>query len=273
MAMSDEERIKLFRAELNKAQHVLVLTGAGVSAESGVPTFRGSGPIWRGMHWEQIAQNLSHPDGWARDPVEVWAFNNYRRRLIAQAAPNPGHLALVELESRLKQQGKRFHLFTQNIDGLHERAGSRSITRLHGSLWRLRCSTCGKTVKNHDVPITPAFEGADDPSPEASREDISRDDLPKCDDDGGLMRPDVVWFGESLAEADLQAVQEHVTGCDLAMIVGTAASVYPAAAIGPSAKQLGATLVEVNPQASAISELADLIFRRPAGEILPKMLE
>lgn len=190
---------------LKSAAKVAVLTGAGVSAESGIPTFRSNGGYWQQHRFEDLAT----PQAFARDPKFVWTWYEERRRAIAQAKPNAGHLALVELE----KQKPDFTLITQNIDGLHDLAGSKNLIKLHGDIWTLRCLKCGK-----------------------ERIDRSRlDDLPPYCECGGMLRPGVVWFGEPLPERALEKANAAVREADVLIVAGTSAQVYPAAGLIPLA--------------------------------------
>lgn len=230
------------RALLAAAREILVLTGAGISAESGVPTFRGAGGLWR----EHRPEDLATPEAFARDPDLVWEWYEWRRARVAAAAPNPGHHALVRLEG----SGRPFTLVTQNVDGLHERAGSRDVVRLHGSLWTVRCTRCGAERDDRRVPL-----------PERP---------PRCAC-GGLERPGVVWFGEPLPAEALERAIAAAGSCDVLLVVGTSAVVWPAAGLVPHAFAAGARVVEVNPEPSAISGQV-LALRGPAGAVLPEIV-
>ncbi|WP_437327434.1 SIR2 family NAD-dependent protein deacylase [Sorangium sp. So ce381] len=265
--MSETSRER-FQSTLCRARKIAVLTGAGVSAESGIPTFRGAGGLWRRYE----ATSLASPEAWQRDPGLVWEFYNHRRERALGCAPNPGHHALAQLEARWREAGRVFTLITQNIDGLHEQAGSRSPVRLHGSLWQVRCLSCGSVTENRDVPITPAFAGSGSPDPEAPARRFTAAELPRCRC-GGVLRPHVVWFGEALQESDLSAAAAGVEGCDLLLVVGTSAVVYPAAGFVPMAKRHGALIAEVNVEPSAISGLCDVVFTGGSGAILPSLLD
>jgi NAD-dependent deacetylase len=227
--------LEAIRQLLRAAADVAVLTGAGISAESGIPTFRGAGGLWRNFR----AEDLATPSAFQKDPELVWEWYRWRRELIAQAQPNPGHLALVALENRVP----RFTLITQNVDGLHERAGSRNVLRLHGSIWEERCFQCGREAKG------------------------------KCTECGGITRPGVVWFGEGLDPKIWDAAEKAVTTADVVLVIGTSAAVYPAASLAPLAKQSGAKIIEVNPDETPISSEVDYSLRGPAGIILPRLIE
>jgi NAD-dependent deacetylase len=236
-------------ALLAASNSVCVLTGAGISRESGVPTFRGEDGLWR----KYRAEDLATPEAFARDPMLVWEWYGWRRELISRAEPNAAHVALVEIEARLAARTSgHFTLITQNVDGLHELAGSRNVVRLHGSIWHLRCSRCGEGSGHEDrrVPL--------DPFP------------PRCERAGcnALLRPAVVWFGESLPAAEWQWATLAAAHSDLFLVVGTSALVYPAASLPWAAKQAGARLVEINPDPTPLSDLADCVLRGPAAEVL-----
>ncbi len=231
---------------LKKAERVCVLTGAGVSAESGVPTFRASDGLWEGYRIEDVAS----PFGFKRDPKLVWNFYNLRRANVQTVKPNPGHHALVDLE---KRWGDRFTLVTQNVDGLHRVAGTKRLIEIHGSLYRTRCTECHEVV---DQGLTPLPE------------------LPECAC-GGMLRPDIVWFHEALPEEIWEAAQAAAHHCDVLLVVGTSAVVHPAASLVPIAKHSprGATVIELNLARTEASELADIGLYGPSGQIMPKLVE
>ena len=225
------------------ASGVTVLTGAGVSAESGIPTFRGAGGLWRNFR----ATDLATPAAFARDPKLVWEWYDWRRGLVAAAEPNPAHRALAAWQDRFP----RFTLITQNVDGLHERAGSRDVLRLHGSLWRTRCTNCGVEAENHEVPLAK---------------------IPPHCACGGLLRPAIVWFGEGLDEAVWHNAEQAARNAQVFLVAGTSAVVYPAASLVPLAKRAGAAVIEINAEETPATELADDSIRGSAGEILPQLL-
>ena len=227
-----------------RSARTVALTGAGVSAESGVPTFRGAGGLWKGFRAEELAT----PRAMERDPSRVWEWYAWRREVIAGCEPNAAHRALAGLEETL---GDSFHLVTQNVDGLHRRAGSRAMTELHGCLWRVRCTRDGTTTEDLRVPL-----------PELP---------PRCGC-GALLRPDVVWFGEALDEEDLSRAFEVTRSAELFLSIGTSAVVHPAAALPALAHEAGAYLIEVNPEETPISAIAHERHRGPAAEVLPRLL-
>ena len=242
----DERDLARAAELLAQAARVAVLTGAGVSAESGVPTFRGAGGLWEGHRVEDVAT----PEAFARDPALVWRFYNARRAKLWTVRPNDGHAALARMEQRWGPDN--FAVCTQNIDGLHRAAGSRTVHELHGNLARVRCTGCRRV---EDRP------GVDLP------------ELPRCGACGELLRPDIVWFHEMLP-ADVWRDAGRAAGlCECFLVVGTTAVVYPAAGLIDLARQRGAAVIEVNPEATAASNQADVSLRGKSGEILPLLLE
>lgn len=232
------------REWIREARAVAVLTGAGISAESGVPTFRGPGGLWRQRRPEQLAT----PEAFARDPRLIWEWYDWRRGRLAEAQPNAGHRALAALEGT-KQ---RFTLVTQNVDGLHDRAGSRNVIEIHGDLWTLRCTACRRERRDERIPL-----------PELP---------PRCEC-GALMRPGVVWFGEPLPAEPWERAQRAAREADLLLVVGTSAVVYPAAGLVPLAKACGARVIECNMEETPFSAELDKSFRGAAGELLPQLIE
>jgi len=230
------------RKWLAQASSVAVLTGAGISAESGVPTFRGAGGLWKDYKPEELATL----DAFARDPRLVWEWYDSRRQIIAKAQPNPAHRALVEIEKRKP----RFTLITQNVDGLHDLAGSGKILKLHGDIWRMLCTSCGANFPNRRVPLPKV--------------------PPHCAC-GGMARPGVVWFGEPLPEGMMKEAEHAVAAAQVFLVIGTSAVVYPAAGLIPFAKQAGAKVIEINLEATAWSAAADCALHGPAGDWLPQL--
>ncbi|GMQ90268.1 MAG: NAD-dependent deacylase [Gammaproteobacteria bacterium] len=229
---------------LTESQRVAVLTGAGISAESGIPVFRGAGGLWQQHRPEELAT----PEAFARDPRLVWEWYDWRRTRVAAAEPNPGHRALAQLERHVPE----LTLITQNVDGLHERAGSRRILRLHGDLWTLQCTGCGRQDRNTDVPLN---------------------ELPPRCRCGALLRPGVVWFGEALPVEVLQQASTAAETAQVFLVVGTSALVQPAASLPFTARAHGAHVVEINPEKTTLSRYADVSFLARAGEFLPRLLQ
>jgi len=215
---------------------VVVLTGAGISAESGIPTFRGEGGLWKNFKPEELAT----PQAFAKNPKLVWEWYDWRRQLIAKAKPNKAHMLLAEMEKKMN-----ITVITQNVDGLHQRAGSKKVIELHGNIWRVKCTACSAEYELYETPL-----------PEIP---------PKCKYCGGLLRPAVVWFGEPLPEDVLSKAFELTKECDLFLVIGTSGLVYPAGYLPFLAKQHKAKVVEINPERTPISEIADISIREKAS--------
>ena len=226
-----------------RGRGVVALTGAGMSAESGVPTFRGQSGFWE----DGSVEDLATAAGFARDPRRVWDWYDARRIQISRCAPNAGHLALA----RYGEMHPEMRLVTQNVDGLHAAAGSGRVIALHGDLFRVRCTRDGLSREDRRVPL-----------PEIP---------PRCDC-GALLRPDVVWFGELLPEGAMGEATEAARRCELFLSIGTSAVVYPAAALPEVAKRRGAYLVEINIEETPLSPAADEVILAPAAEALPDLL-
>jgi len=269
------KELSLAKKLLKGAKTICVLTGAGISAESGLKTFREAGGLWEDHPVEKVAT----PQGFAQDPKLVWRFYNARRKSADVAAPNPAHLALSRLELAKRRRSKQkalpgletghgngngngngasharataaFTLLTQNIDGLHQQAGSVNVVELHGSIWKVRCTECGTITSDHpiELPI-----------------------LPKCESCEGLLRPDVVWFGENLDAQVLKQAEAATLACDLFLVVGTSAIVQPAASYPFIASQRNVPVIEVNKEHTPVSAIAAVSLHGKAGEILPKLV-
>ena len=244
-ARTQSDVIEEVRERLRSARSVFVLTGAGVSAESGVPTFRGGGDtaVWKGMPFYEIssAGMVEH------DLPEVWAWFDYRLGILKDLRPNPAHETIARWQSRFAQ----FTLATQNIDGLHAAAGSRKVLELHGNVWTARCTGCGfrEDLRKLDAQVRP----------------------PVCADCGRLMRPDVVLFGEMLPYGVFELASRRAAESKVCLVVGTSALVYPAAHLPEVAKLAGAYLIEVNPERTQLSPSCDAVLEGRAGEVLPRL--
>jgi len=225
---------------VREARRPVVLTGAGVSAESGVPTFRGPDGLWK----RHRPEDLATPEAFARDPALVWEWYNWRRQRIAPARPNPAHRWIAAYE----RANPEFLLITQNVDGLHRLAGSRRLVEVHGDLWMVRCTCCGREDEDRRVPL---------PVP------------PRCPECNGMLRPGVVWFGEPLPAEALSRSAEAVRKADLLLVVGTSAVVQPVASFPLLAR--GAVVVEINPAATPLTPFVDLSIRSAAGALLQRI--
>jgi len=240
--MSDEH-INEARELVRESAQIVALTGAGISAESGVPTFRGAGGLW-GNH---RAEDLATPEAFERDPRLIWEWYDWRRGLIAKAEPNEGHRALARLEAA---KGG-FRIATQNVDGLHQRAGTQRVLELHGSIWTLRCIACGEESIDDrcPLPILP----------------------PRCPC-RGMLRPGVVWFGEALPAETLEAALRHAADCDVMLVIGTSALVQPAIGIAHAALTAGRPVIEININDTPFTAHATIALRGKSGELLAKLL-
>jgi NAD-dependent deacetylase len=220
---------------------VAVLTGAGISAESGVPTFRGKDGLWR----QYKAETLATPEAFERDPKLVWEWYDWRRGLIAPVEPNAGHRVIAGWESLFGEMA----VITQNVDGLHAKAGSQNVVELHGNIWKLRCTREGTVgeVRDNPLPHIP----------------------PVCPNCGSFLRPHIVWFGESLDPVVLGRAYELSESCQVMFVIGTSAVVHPAASLPYAAARAGAKIIEVNLEPTSLTPQADFFFPGKAGEILP----
>ncbi|XP_042321642.1 NAD-dependent protein deacylase sirtuin-5, mitochondrial [Sceloporus undulatus] len=257
-----------FREVFAKAKHIAIITGAGVSAESGVPTFRGAGGYWR--KWQ--AQELATPEAFARNPSRVWEFYHYRRELMFTKHPNPAHIAIAECEARLSKQGRSVVVITQNIDELHRKAGTKHLLEIHGSLFKTRCTSCGNVTANHKSPICSALAGKGAPDRDAEDTRIPVEELPRCEECSGLLRPHVVWFGETLDSDILTEVEKELEICDLCLVVGTSSIVYPAAMFAPQVSARGVPVAEFNMQSTPATDRFRFHFPGPCGTTLPPAL-
>lgn len=227
--------------KLRESEKIIFVTGAGISQESGIPTFRGKDGMWR----KYDPMKLATIDAFYENPKLVWEWYEERRKNILAAKPNAGHHAIADLEKK-----RQVHVLTQNIDGLHQRAGSKSVYELHGSIITIKCTSC-------------------DFKDEISSSFSELPPLCKC---GNMLRPDVVWFGESLPQDVWQAAIAHASSCDTMIVVGTSLAVSPANLLPVYAKQNGAMVVEINPEDTTMSESMDLSIRASAAKTLPELV-
>uniref|UniRef100_A0A2K6DPB4 NAD-dependent protein deacylase sirtuin-5, mitochondrial n=1 Tax=Macaca nemestrina TaxID=9545 RepID=A0A2K6DPB4_MACNE len=251
-----------FRKCFAKAKHIVIISGAGVSAESGVLTFRGAGGYWR--KWQ--AQDLATPLAFAHNPSRVWEFYHYRREVMGSKEPN--------CETRLGKQGRRVVVITQNIDELHCKAGTKNLLEIHGSLFKTLCTSCGVVAENYKSPICPALSGKGAPEPGTQDASIPVEKLPRCEEAGcgGLLRPHVVWFGENLDPAILEEVDKELGRCDLCLVVGTSSVVYPAAMFAPQVAARGVPVAEFNTETTPATNRFRFHFQGPCGTTLPEAL-
>lgn len=232
-----------FIEKLKNSKRLVFFTGAGISAESGIPTFRGKDGIWNKFKPEELANF----NAFIRNPQMVWEWYNHRKRIIQESKPNAAHTTIAEIQNYFED----VTVVTQNIDNLHRRAGSKKIFELHGNIERNFCVDC-KKFHNEELDFNSG--------------------VPKCEC-GGLIRPDVVWFGEYLPEDQFNGGEKAALNCDLFFVVGTSAVVYPAAGLVYSAKHSGAAIVEINLEETEITTQVDYSFFGKAGEVLPKIFE
>lgn len=265
---SSGTELEEFSSVLSKAKKITVLTGAGISAESGIPTFRGAGGLWR--TWS--AMELATPEAFTADPSLVWEFYHYRRCVVASSTPNIGHYALAMLQQRCENEERHFTIITQNIDGLHWKAGSKDVVELHGSLWKTQCCRCDDVQENYDKPICPALDGKGAPDPHMKNVQIPVAELPHCRKCNGLLRPHVVWFGECLDPNVLDRAENALIKCDLLLVVGTSAVVQPAAGFAPIVQGGGGVVAEFNIEDTPISRSCRFKFHGPSTKTLPQAL-
>ena len=260
-----------FREVLLNAKSVLILTGSGISAESGIPTFRGAGGFWR----KYQAQHLATPEAFAANPSLVWEFYEYRRRVASEAKPNKAHQAIAAFQERAKKEGKTVTIVTQNIDELHQRAGAKDVLELHGSLYKTCCTVCREVAINKKIPICPALEGKGSPDPNIMVSDIPRDDLPRCGKESckGLLRPHIVWFGENLEERVIKEANVAVENCDACLVIGTSSVVYPAAMFAPQVAERGVPVGEFNLETTPATRHFEYHFQGPCTTTVTEALE
>ena len=230
---------------LSGARRVAVLSGAGISSESGVPTFRGAGGLWENHRAEELAT----PDAFRRDPQLVWRWYEWRRGICREAAPNPAHDTVAAMDRHYPE----FLLVTQNVDGLHARAGSQRIVEIHGSLWTARCTLCRAVFPIPAVPLSRI--------------------PPSCPNCAGMARPNIVWFGESYEPELLRTAQTFLSSAEVLLVVGTSGLVSVPVQLAQSAARCGAVVVDINPDASPIAAFAAVALRGRAGEVLPEIWE
>eukprot|EP00047_Mylnosiga_fluctuans_P022044 m.112449 g.112449 ORF g.112449 m.112449 type:complete len:280 (+) comp9116_c0_seq1:610-1449(+) len=271
-----EAVLKSFQHALRQAKHVVILTGAGVSAESGVPTFRGAGGLWRNFS----VFNLASWEAFERDPSLVWEFYEYRRELMSHCRPNAGHHAIAELQQRLRSSGRTCSIITQNIDGLHQLAGA-DVIEMHGSLWLTKeavpphldpykfLKEDGVVFEMRQIPICPALEGKGGVIG-ATTGTVPVEELPHHN--GRLLRPAVVWFGEQLDSRVLESIRRELQLCDLLLVVGTSGTVYPAAGYSQTVASRGVKVAHFNMEAVAHGATCEWMFEGPSGEWLPRAL-
>ncbi|XP_047528854.1 NAD-dependent protein deacylase-like [Vanessa atalanta] len=269
MATRQSSDIVKFKESLKAAKEIVILSGAGISAESGIPTFRGAGGYWR----KYQASSLATPEAFRSSPSLVWEFYHYRREVAAQAQPNAGHIAIAKFEMKYGVE-KKVTVITQNVDGLHERAGTKNLIELHGNLFKTRCTKCKEVLANTDIPICEALANRGAPDANIVGSDIPIKSLPHCKKENcsGLLRPHIIWFGESLEPAILEKAGEAMESCDVCLVVGTSSVVYPAAMFAPQAAQRGAIVAEFNIEPTPATPDFHYYFEGPCGKTLPVAL-
>ncbi|WP_296243442.1 MULTISPECIES: NAD-dependent deacylase [unclassified Psychrobacter] len=242
---------------LASTQRICVLTGAGISAESGIPTFRDK---QTGLWENYAAEDLATPEAFDRDPKLVWSWYQWRRQLVADKKPNPAHDALAQWQQYAAKRRQHLTLITQNVDDLHEQAGS-TVTHLHGNIWQNRCSQC-KTPYNNDSGIV-----------DNSKREVSfNEDLLTCQHCDGYIRPDIVWFGEALPVEAWQTAEDAAANCEAFISIGTSSLVYPAAGLAQLAKQNGAKIIEINPHPTP-NTIVDITLVEKAGVVMPLLTQ
>lgn len=239
------DQVRQVAARIAQAKNILVITGAGISAESGIPTFRTEDGLWNRFNPLEYAT----ADAFRRDPVKLWRWYDERRQSIAAAKPNPAHSALAAIEA----SGRRVFIVTQNVDDLHERAGSKQVTHIHGSIWEMRCERDGTVLVNREAPLG---------------------EIPPLCHCGNILRPGVVWFGETLPFAPLEAIRHYLLEghIDACLVVGTEASFGYIIEWTFQAREQGALVVDINPRATGLASILDFHLAGPAGEILPALV-
>ena len=241
MLMMETDRLHSVVEAIVNSEYLIALTGAGISKESNVPTFRGADGLWRNYD----AMDLATPDAFRRNPTLVWEWYTWRQGLIAECNPNPGHLTLTKWE----QEGLLKFLITQNVDGLHIRSGSKKVLEVHGDLWALKCVSCDYK----------------------SRLEAPADGIPICQECSNSLRPDVVWFGESLDRDVISNVYAELEKADVCLVIGTSALVQPAASFPLLVKQRGGLVVEINIEQTPLTSAVDYHLSGKSGEVLPEL--
>lgn len=267
MASRQSSDMSKFKETLKSAKQVVILSGAGISAESGIPTFRGAGGYWR----KYQASSLATPGAFKSSPSLVWEFYHYRREVAAKAQPNAGHIAIAKYEEKYGSE-KSITVITQNVDGLHARAGTKNLIELHGNLYKTRCTKCKEVLVNTDSPICEALANRGAPDANVVGSDIPVKSLPHCKKCNNLLRPHIVWFGESLEPAVLSSAEAAMSSCDVCLVVGTSSVVYPAAMFAPQAAARGAIVAEFNLEPTPATHDFHYYFEGPCGTTLPDAL-
>ena len=229
---------KILIDKIKQAKRGFALTGAGISAPSGIPTFRGEDGFWK----DKDPHELASPSGFSKDPELIWNWYNYRRKIIRNSEPNSAHYALSKIEDSFEE----FTIITQNVDNFHQQAGSKNVLELHGNIFRNKCNECGKLFG-----------------------DINSKELPHCEVCGGLIRPDVVWFGEALSREVLETAWQWCENCDICMVIGTSAMVQPASSIPLISREKGAFVIEINKNSTVISSYVDESIIGDVSTVLP----
>ena len=240
--MNHDETIAEAARVLAHSNNVVVFTGAGISSESGIPTFRGKDGLWENYRAEELAT----PYAFAQNPKKVWEWYDWRRQLIHKSEPNPAHKVIVEMESYFS----KFCVITQNVDGLHKKAGNQNVIELHGNIWRAKCPKEERKFEFTEVPLKVI--------------------PPRCQC-GSIIRPDVVWFGEAMPEEEVGKAFSLAEDCDVMLVVGTSALVQPAASLPFAAKASRAQIIEINLAPTSVSAIADVLPFGKAGEIMPEI--
>ena len=270
-----------FKQTLKRMKNVVILSGAGVSQESGIPTFRGEGGLWR----KHSAFDLATIDAFNRDPSLVWQFYHYRRCVVSKCEPNPAHYAITDLQQKFIKSGRNLSVITQNIDGLHIKSGTQNLIEMHGSLWNVKPEGIVETIadgvnvwQDLNNPICAALDGTENnigDNPQENQVKIPLKDLPH-DSKGRLLRPAVVWFGEQLDSRIMDKCYDLLAECDMFIVIGTSGVVYPAAGFSQIVmNNMGSTsfIAEFNLDRSPNSDMFDFVFEGKAGELLSEAFD